>query len=191
MVEIPWALRKLNRGRRTLDVGCAESAYLSQIIRRVGLLYGIDTRVCHFRHPKFHFHRLDIARRTPFRRAFFSQIVCISTLEHIGLKAYDNKSFAQGDLCALREMYRILAPGGRLFLTVPFERREFRGWFKVYDSQRWDRLLRKAKFRIQEEQCFKFAGSPAHYRPCSRQDLRRVGYGVNRANGVLYAVLTK
>lgn len=191
IVEIPWVLSRLQPGLRTVDIGCSESIYLGEVIDRVGFLYGIDTRPCPFRHRKFRFRRLNIARGTPFRQGFFSQIICISTLEHLGLKGYGNRRFADGDLRALAELYRILAPGGRLFVTVPFGRREFHGWFKVYDSRGWERLLSRTKFKVEEEECFKYTGAPRYYQPCSRTKLVRVGYGSNRANGVLCAVLAK
>ena len=191
VVEVPWVLRHLKKGQRTVDVGCAENAYLGRLFRRVGFLYGIVTRPCPFRHRRFRFRWANIARRTPFRSGFFKQIVCISTLKHIGLKAYGNPPFPQGDLHALRQMYRLLAPDGRLLLTIPFGQREFHGWFKVYDSKQWDRLLNKTQFKIREEACFKYVRSQVHYWPCRRQDLQSVGYGKNRAHGVLCTVLVK
>ncbi len=191
VVEIPWVLTRLERGLRTADIGCGESVYLGEVIRRVGFLHGIDSRPCPFTHPKFRFHRLNVARRMPFRDGFFSQIICISTLEHIGLRGYGNRKFSRGDLRALTELYRVLAPGGRLFVSVPFGRREFHGWFKVYDARQWDLLLNKTEYRVEQEQCYQYTGLPHFYISCRRQNLWHVGYGHDRANGILCAVLSK
>jgi SAM-dependent methyltransferase len=57
--------------------------------------------------PGAHYVALD-ATRLPFRSESLDALVCSEVLEHI-----------QEDRSALREMYRVLRPGGRLILTVP------------------------------------------------------------------------
>jgi hypothetical protein len=75
---------------------------------------------------------------TPIRDDQYDAIICISTLEHIG---FDNFVFtgqhdpARPDdyLTAMREMRRILKPGGSLLLTVPFGMRQNFGAFRQLD----------------------------------------------------------
>ena len=67
-------------------------------------------------------------RETCYRDAYFNWIVCISTLEHVGL---DNTRFYTSDLRrkevspgdhlrVASELRRVLRPGGVLYLSVPF-----------------------------------------------------------------------
>jgi len=52
--------------------------------------------------------QVSSAEKLPFKENVFSQIVCSEVLEHIS-----------DDQVALQEMFRVLAPGGSLILTVP------------------------------------------------------------------------
>lgn len=44
----------------------------------------------------------------------------ISTLEHIGLGRYDDPLNVDGDIRCMREVWRVLNPGGHLVLTIPY-----------------------------------------------------------------------
>jgi predicted SAM-dependent methyltransferase len=45
----------------------------------------------------------------------------ISTIEHIALKGYDQTLLDDdGDIKTINELYRILKPGGYLFITTPY-----------------------------------------------------------------------
>ena len=82
-------------------------------------------------------------RQTKFKDGAFDTIVSISTLEHVGLdntllytndpeKAETNK---HGFVDAIREFRRILAPGGRCLITVPYGKYENFEWFQVFDKE--------------------------------------------------------
>jgi SAM-dependent methyltransferase len=81
-------------------------------------------------------------RQTNFKDASFDTIVSISTLEHVGL---DNTLLYTNDrekaetnrhafVDAIREFRRILAPGGRCLITVPYGKYENLEWFQVFDK---------------------------------------------------------
>lgn len=80
-------------------------------------------------------------RRLPYRDEWFSIVLCLSTLEHVGL---DNKGYgAQGGrdvnpdaeaIRAMNELRRVTVPGGTLLLSVPFGTRSDRGWFRVLNQ---------------------------------------------------------
>jgi SAM-dependent methyltransferase len=160
VVEVPWVLSRYRGERRVLDVGYANApaAYLSLLLSLgVHELHCVDLT----RRP------LDGAvacgadvRRLPFTDGAFSLVLCVSTLEHIGL---DNTRYAAlveakpGDIEALAELARVLLPGGRLLVTVPIGRKEDHGWFHQYDPDEWATLLQKVPFEAEEEAAFRLS----------------------------------
>jgi SAM-dependent methyltransferase len=136
-VEAPWARQRLGGARRILDVGCSTSDYLADLAcerpRQGRRVYGLDPDA-----PQ-PIRDVGVVKGTivapPFPAASFDLILCISTVEHIGLPIYGQHEFPHGDILALRHVRRLLAPGGRLLLTVPFGRAQVNPWFRVYD--RW------------------------------------------------------
>ena len=87
-------------------------------------------------------------RCASFRDAFFDDVVCLSTLEHIGL---DNTAYAPGEpgdraerdthLQAVKEFHRTLKNRGRLLLSFPFGIRRNLGWFQVFDGAMVDQVI--------------------------------------------------
>jgi len=88
-------------------------------------------------------------RRSCFRDGYFDAIACISTLEHVGLdntfvysKAASRNETEHGTAAdCLRELKRMLKPGGTVYLTVPFGRAANHGWFQVFDAAGVDALV--------------------------------------------------
>lgn len=81
-------------------------------------------------------------RQLAFTSDVFDAVVCVSTLEHVGM---DNTRYYSPDprhavrdpdgyLQVVSEFARVLRPGGLLLLTVPFGRREGRGWLQQFDA---------------------------------------------------------
>ncbi|HET9704624.1 MAG TPA: methyltransferase domain-containing protein, partial [Vicinamibacterales bacterium] len=66
-------------------------------------------------------------RDIPIRDNYYEDVACISTLEHVG---FDNSGLTGRDahrehrpddfLAAMKELQRVLKPGGTLHLTVPY-----------------------------------------------------------------------
>jgi SAM-dependent methyltransferase len=89
-------------------------------------------------------------RDSCFRNDYFDWVTSLSTIEHIGL---DNtmlytsdeekrESDSHGYLAAIHEFHRILKPGGKLFISVPFGQAQVRGWFQVFDSLMVDKIVK-------------------------------------------------
>jgi hypothetical protein len=112
-------------------------------------------------------------------------------VEHIGLPIYGQHEFAHGDILAMRHVRHLLAPGGRLLLTVPFGRAQVNPWFRVYDHRHLRRLtggfraLSAAFYRLRPD-------GDGSYEPCRAADLREAGYDFEhmRAEGIALAELT-
>jgi len=187
-VEVPWALQRVGGARRVLDVGCSTSDYLGDLApcRRV---YGLDPDG-----PQ-PIQNVGVVKGTvvapPFPSGSFDLILCVSTVEHIGLPIYGQREFPHGDLLAMRHMRRLLAPGGRLLLTLPFGRAQVNPWFRVYDRRGLRRLtggfraLSTAFYRLRTH-------GEGSYEACRAADLRRAGYDFEhmRTEGVALAELT-
>jgi SAM-dependent methyltransferase len=82
-------------------------------------------------------------RKTNLKDGAFDTIISISTLEHVGL---DNTLLYTDDLeraetdkngfvDAIVEFRRMLAPGGRCLITVPYGKYENFGWFQVFNKE--------------------------------------------------------
>jgi SAM-dependent methyltransferase len=153
IVEVPWVLARLKEESRVLlDAGASlnhdfllEQATLQSrrvvicSVSRENRLGGSNvSRVC------------SDLRQTGFQDASFDEIVCISTLEHVGM---DNtrvyfanarmKEHQPDDyLRAVKEFRRLLKPRGRLFLTVPYGRYEDHGWVQQFDRERLEAVPR-------------------------------------------------
>lgn len=153
VIEIPLALEAaaLEQPGFVLDAGCALNHHQID-----GMTPGWRARVLHYTQAADkEALRLDgdqrsylfgDLRRLDFRDATFDRIVCVSTLEHVGM---DNSRYggavehepwrARGAWC---EMLRVLKPGGRLLLTVPYGPvATEHGWYRVFGPDDIDALL--------------------------------------------------
>lgn len=80
-------------------------------------------------------------RELPLRDGLYDAVVSISTLEHVGM---DNSTYGdtQGRSDdpdrelrrALAELRRVARTGAGLFVTLPYGRREDRGWLRQFDA---------------------------------------------------------
>jgi SAM-dependent methyltransferase len=191
--EVPWALQRVGGARRVLDVGCSTSDYLADLAQAEPAR---DRRVCGLDPDAPRpIRNVGVVKGTivasPFPPASFDLILCISTVEHVGLPIYGQHEFPHGDILAMRHMRCLLAPGGRLLLTVPFGRAQVNPWFRIYDRQGLRRLtggfraLSAAFYRLRPD-------AEGSYEPCRAADLHAAGYDFKhmRAEGVALAELT-
>jgi SAM-dependent methyltransferase len=145
VVEFPWVLsRSAGWGRRILDAG---STLNHPALLELRVLAERHVVVCDLAHH-WVAARAGVSyvtgdlRRLMVREGAIDVVACISTLEHIGL---DNSMYTSNPRyrenrredyrIALGEFRRVLAPGGRLLLTVPFGRAANLGWMQVFDER--------------------------------------------------------
>lgn len=145
-IEYPWAFLHL-RGRtgRLLDAGAVlnhEMLVTHPTIARQDLhiLTLAPEPDCFWRRGiSYLFGDL---RDNPIRDGFYDSVVCLSTLEHIGLdnsnysgRSTDREERPDDFRAAMKELARVLRPGGTLLLTVPFGRRVHHGWLQIFDEK--------------------------------------------------------
>jgi SAM-dependent methyltransferase len=153
VVEIPWVLGHVEkRTGRLLDAGSSlnfDFVLMSSSLanKKVTIVTLAPEATC--------FWRLCVSyvfgdlRILDFRDEWFDTIACISTIEHVGM---DNRMYSgaadlarRGEprdfILAVKELKRVLKPGGVLYMTFPFGEYENHGWFQQFDSELVDMLV--------------------------------------------------
>lgn len=87
-------------------------------------------------------------RDLPYRDGWFSTVLCLSTLEHVGMDNAIYGDDAAGSAAppreaerALQELHRVLAPGGTLLLSVPFGAPAEFGWQRIFGREEIERIV--------------------------------------------------
>ena len=112
-------LRDLPPPAEVLEVGCGDASFTKELVKYSPAVTAIDISSAQIEENKSRFSGItflqhDVALQFPFADNTFSAIWCSEVLEHLFDPAF-----------ALREMHRVMKPGGRLLVTVPYH-----GWFK-------------------------------------------------------------
>ena len=112
---------------RVIDVGCGDGRHIVEAARRGCFAVGLDYDADELRRARARFdsQRVDLvvgdASRLPFRDAAFDAVICTETLEHL-----------PDDAGAMREIARLLRPGGTLLGAVPSHFTELLFWRLSY-----------------------------------------------------------
>ena len=92
-----------------LDVGCGSSAaFLKVISPHIKQGFGVDFKVENTQFGNLKTTQLKLESNLPFEDATFDAVTMLAVLEHI-----------EQEQQILREIHRVLVPGGKLILTVP------------------------------------------------------------------------
>jgi len=151
-VEIPWLIGHLQSvAGRVLDAGSAlnheyilNTQPLSRMKMHIMTLF--PEKKCYWQRGISYIY--DDLRCIPIKDRYYDAIACVSTLEHVGC---DNSIYTSNDkyiedspeevIVAVKEIRRVLKPGGTLFLTVPFGRYSHLGWSQQFDSKLLSRVV--------------------------------------------------
>ncbi len=142
IAEIPYAFRaigKLDAGATILDVGAAESTVALSLASLGYEVTALDPRPYPLSHPRLR----SVEGRvedwdTPDT---FDAVICLSTIEHVGLPAYGQEPQPGADLAAMRRIHELSRPGAVLVLTVPFGTFSADDFQRTYDREHLDELL--------------------------------------------------
>ena len=153
VVEYPWVLSRIpaSNGKNLLDAGSALN--FKEILEFSTLKNKKITIVNLYPESNF-FGQMGISylfediRNLCFKDSYFNLITCISTLEHIGM---DNTIYTKDSKYkeeklfdfekAVLELKRVLKPGGKILITVPFGKYQNFGRFQQFDSNLIKRVL--------------------------------------------------
>jgi len=150
LVEYDFLSRNLittSKNKKILDVGTAGSG-LAQALKEFGRrwkVFGIDLVQGG--------DALMDARSAGFRDGVFDQVICISTLEHIGIT--ENIIDGNGDSNAMQEIFRLVKKGGIAIVTVPYGRKGAMADHRVYDRKALARLV--SPFSVEKKEFYRYS----------------------------------
>lgn len=161
VIEYPWLISHLSsQPTRILDAGSVLNfAFILEHkklqSKRIQITTLAPERNCFWKRGISYTY--EDLRNLSLKDQIFDEIVCISTLEHIGLNneiyfkneigsientTEINTEFkTETHLLAIKEFYRLLKPKGKLFLTVPYGKAQKLSWLQVFDSNGVDKII--------------------------------------------------
>jgi ubiquinone/menaquinone biosynthesis C-methylase UbiE/peptidoglycan/xylan/chitin deacetylase (PgdA/CDA1 family) len=127
------------KGEKVLDIGCGPGVMVDHMVDKGFEFYGVDIseemirqareRFGHIRSAQFSTGRIE---KLEFPDSFFDAVICMGVVEYI-----------EDDGKAVREMARVLKPGGYAIITLPNKRSPYRLWHKVVCNRRAVDLVKK------------------------------------------------
>lgn len=113
-----WAARVLKRLSPIEHVDISSSLYFCALVSAF-----VRIRYYDYRPPALRLDNLDVGSADltclPFADNSIASLSCMHVIEHIGLGRYGDPLQVDGDIAALRELQRVVAPRGSLLLVVP------------------------------------------------------------------------
>jgi ubiquinone/menaquinone biosynthesis C-methylase UbiE len=116
-------------GTKVLDVGCGAGQVVGELMRRGYEAWGVDISEAMVDYARGHYHpdrfRVADIEHLPFPDAMFDAVMCLGVLEYLNQ-----------DEAALREMWRVLKPGGHAVITTPSMTCPFHHLDQAYEKLR-------------------------------------------------------
>lgn len=134
-----WAAGRIftRKPRRHVDVG--SSAKTIGILSQFVPVTMVDIRPVELELPNLSFQQGSILA-LPFRDDSIDSLSSLCVVEHIGLGRYGDDLDPLGSEKAIRELIRVLKPGGRLYFSVPVDD-ENRVYFNAHRAFRREYVL--------------------------------------------------
>lgn len=79
--------------------------------------------------------------KLPFADNSIQSLSCLHTVEHVGLGRYGDLLDPDGDIKAMRELQRVLAPGGQLLFSVPMGRPAI--FYNAHRQYSFDQIMKE------------------------------------------------
>jgi hypothetical protein len=169
-IEWGFCLARIPNGeKKVLDFG-ADIGFLSLSAAERGhdvVAFDRMPSSLEYEHPRVRHVQGDVLDHD-FGDERFDMVINCSSVEHVGLAGrYGSGAQAEGDLDAMRILRGAMAPGARMYLTIPVGRDGiFEPHHRVYGELRLPRLL--SGFEISEQQFWHKQGE--RWRLCERSE---------------------
>lgn len=120
-IQGTWCARKIfdNKPKNHVDIG--SQAQMVGIISQFVSTTMVDIRPLTVTLPELKFVKGDITN-LPFKDESIDSLSSICVIEHIGLGRYGDTLDPQGTEKSAKELVRVLAKNGRLYITVPIDK---------------------------------------------------------------------
>jgi SAM-dependent methyltransferase len=118
-----WAARVLSIIKPAKHIDISSSLYFSSILSAFIPIEFYDYRAVPLNLSNLKVGNCNLTNLF-FKDNSLSSVSCMHVLEHIGLGRYGDKIDPVGDLQAVKELQRVLAPGGFLLIAVPVGRQK-------------------------------------------------------------------
>lgn len=187
--EYPWMLKNIEiKEGKLLDIGSTIGDMLYDLLPKEISIYILNINE-QKTSDKIEKVQGDI-RATEFEDNTFDCITCISTLEHIGVGGrYGVEDDKEGDLKAMKEMRRILKPGGKLLLTVPYGRSDVLPINRLYNLKKIENLTKG--FQIKNQIFRKYNKKYGIWLYVSEEEASRTDWKVERWYSIAMYILEK
>jgi hypothetical protein len=113
-----WAARIVAETKPFMHIDISSSLYFCSIISAIVPVKFYDYRSVDLRLDNLEAGLADL-KQLPFPNQSVSSMSCMHVVEHIGLGRYGDTLDPLGDVKAITELIRCLAPGGSLLFVVP------------------------------------------------------------------------
>lgn len=158
IVELPFAMAALGSvppAARILEIGSAESTFSLSAASLGFRITAVDPRPLPYTHPNLESFAGPLEQLAPPVEPFAAAFL-ISTIEHVGLGAYGEDAYGDGqpgaaaDRALLHRVRELLSPDGLLVLSTPYGPVGVSEFERTYDDAALTKLL--AGWRITERQ---------------------------------------
>jgi hypothetical protein len=116
--HLAWAARCVKKINPQKHIDIGSRLFFSTILSAFVPTDFYDYRPADIVLPGLGSYRGDLTN-LPFKDNELDSVSCLHTIEHIGLGRYGDAINVNGDLTAMKELSRVVAPGGHLLIAVP------------------------------------------------------------------------
>ncbi len=184
IVEYPWIFSRLSPGPgRLLDAGSVlnfDALLRKPIFSNKQVFISTlapETQSAWWRKISYTYEDL---RSASYKDDYFDWIVCLSTIEHVGMdtsvytKGETNSELRPHDaLVFLKELHRVLKPGGTLFLSFPFGKRSIQDSLQIFDQKGTEELVAAFHPRMEIQNFYRH--TQKGWRACSAEQAADAG----------------
>ncbi|MFC1739680.1 class I SAM-dependent methyltransferase, partial [Planctomycetota bacterium] len=171
IIEVPFVLSHVQGEKlKILDFGCTRSWISLSLASSGHKVYGVDLRDYNFKHKNFTFHKGDILN---FDQRDFDIVICLSTLEHIGLGAYGEDYNPQVLRDVIQKIYKILKATGVLILTLPVGVSSVDDFERSFAPEEIIELITQANFELKKERYF-YRRNGKEWLACFKEVIKKI-----------------